>query len=139
MPHPGPSVSSTPDSNDHFFRNNFPISGKRLNTATHRNHNLLSIAGYPLTIAPAGTSLGIPLCAVAITPSPILQCPATPTCPARITFLPTSVDPARPTCAHSSVSSPTREPCATWTKLSILDPRSMWVSQTLARSMQAYG
>src|SRR6266571_6040519 len=137
MPHLGPSVSSTPDANNHFFRNTLPISGNRLNSATHRNHNLLSIAGYPLTIAPAGTSLGIPLCAVAIAPSPILQCPATPTCPASITFFPTSVDPASPACAHNKLSSPTFDPCPTCTKLSIFAPREMRVSPTLARSMHA--
>src|SRR3954470_3481613 len=95
------------------------------------------MAGYPLTTLPASTSLGMPLCAVATAPSPTLQCPATPTCPARITFLPTSVDPARPTCAHSSVFSPTDEPCPTCTRLSTFAPSPMRVSPTDARSMQA--
>ena len=51
-----------------------------------------------------GTSLGMPLCAVAMAPSPMVQWPATPTWPARMTFLPMVVEPARPTWAQSRVS-----------------------------------
>src|SRR5579884_2205052 len=103
-------------------RNIFANSGSRLKTATQRNHSLCSIAGYPLTTVPGATSLGMPDCAVATAPSPILQCPATPTCPARITLLPTSLEPANPTCAHSRLSSPTDDPCPICTRLSILEP-----------------
>ena len=63
-------------------------------------------------MAPAGISPWVPLCAVTITPSPILQCPATPTCPARMTFLPISVDPANPTWAHSVEFSRHQGSCA---------------------------
>ena len=35
--------------------------------------------------APGATEFGMPVCAVAMTPFPIVMCPATPTCPARVT------------------------------------------------------
>ena len=56
---------------------------------------------------------GIPVCAVATAPSPMVRWPATPTWPARMTFLPTWVEPERPTCEQSSVSAPTEEPWPT--------------------------
>src|SRR5262249_59235192 len=110
--------------------------GNLANTATLRRHCLVSIAGVPLTIATAATPLGIPVCAVALTPSPIVQCPATPTCPARITFLPISVDPARPTCAHSMEFSPVLQLWPTCTRLSSFVLWPIRVSPRLARSMQ---
>src|SRR5207248_10772858 len=75
----------------------------------------------------------MPVCAVAITRSPIVQCPATPTWPARITSLPTAVDPASPTCAHNSVLVPTDDPCPTCTRLSIFEPRPTRVCPHLHR------
>src|SRR6478672_2363126 len=88
-------------------------SGNLVKAVTLRSHCLWSNAGEPLTMEPAGISPCVPLCAVTITPSPILQCPATPTCPARITFLPSSVEPARPTWAHSMEFSATMQLCPT--------------------------
>jgi hypothetical protein len=38
----------------------FTNSGKRRKAAEQRSQSLLSMAGYPLTTAPAGTSFGIP-------------------------------------------------------------------------------
>src|SRR5260370_12171746 len=99
-------------------------SGSRLKSATDRSHCRLSIAGYPLTIFPGATSPGMPLCAVAIAPSPTVQWPATPTWPARITFFPIVVDPASPTFAQSSVSPPTGDPSPTRTRLSTFTPAS---------------
>src|SRR5579883_3128263 len=93
-------------------------SGRRLKIAVDLSHCRLSKAGDPLITLPAGTSCETPDCAVMITPSPSLQCPAMPTCPARMQFLPISDDPARPTCAHSSELAPTFDPCPTWTRLS---------------------
>jgi hypothetical protein len=54
-------------------RNLFKISGNLVAAATIRSHSRLSIAGYPLTTAPAATSPGIPVCAVATAPSPTVK------------------------------------------------------------------
>src|ERR1700757_2635354 len=109
-------------------------SGRRLKIAVDLSHCRLSNAGDPLMTLPAGTSCETPDCAVMITPSPSLQCPATPDCPARIAFFPISDEPARPTCAQSRLLAPTFDPCPTCTRLSIFTPGPTLVSPTLARS-----
>src|SRR5579884_3738109 len=68
----------------------------------------------------------------------MVRCPATPTWPARITLRPTLVLPASPTWPQSKVFSPTSQPWPTCTRLSILAPRRILVTPTLARSMQDF-
>ena len=55
----------------------------------------------PRRTSPASTELVMPVCAVALTPSPTVRWPATPTCPPNITLSPITVLPAMPTCAAS--------------------------------------
>ena len=88
-------------------------------------------------MAPGSTDAGMPVCAVAIAPSPIVRWPATPTWPARVTRLPTRVLPAIPTWPASTVSWPITTEWPTCTRLSILVPRPMRVSLMEARSMAA--
>src|SRR5260370_25982677 len=108
-----------------YFSFNFisrSSSGSRLKSATDRSHCRLSIAGYPLTIFPGATSPGMPLCAVAIAPSPTVQCPATPTWPARITFFPLVVDPTTPTSSSAHGYAPTFVPLPDWPIFSTFTP-----------------
>src|SRR5262245_57490394 len=113
----------------------FNSSGNRLKIAELLSHSLLSIAGYPETTLSASMEFGIPVCAVAMTRSPISRWPATPTWPVRMTLRPIFELPASPTWAQSSVSSPTSDEWPIWTRLSILAPRRIRVSPIVARSI----
>ena len=84
---------------------------------------------------PASTELGMPVCAVAMVPAPIVMWPATPTWPASVTLSSTFVLPAMPTWPASSTFFPIVTPCAICTRLSILLPAPTRVSPTAGRSI----
>ncbi len=97
---------------------------------------MLSTAGEPERIWLDSTSRGRPDWAVTMTLSPTVRWPEEADWPAKMQLSPISVEPARPVWPQIMLLAPSLEAWPTRTRSSILVPRPMRVSPTVARSMQ---
>ena len=100
------------------------------------SQSLLSTAGEPERTEFEATSRGRPLWAVTITLSPTVRWPEEADWPAKMQLSPILVEPARPVWPQIMLLAPSWEAWPTRTRSSILVPRPMRVSPTVARSMQ---
>ena len=100
------------------------------------SQSLFSTAGEPERTEFEATSLGRPLWAVTITLSPTVKWPEEADWPAKMQLSPIFVEPARPVWPQIMLLAPSWEAWPTRTRSSILVPRPMRVSPTVARSMQ---
>src|SRR5574341_108391 len=112
------------------------MSVRRSKTAELRTHATSGFAGEPATCAPGSRSCPTPDCALMTARSPMVRWPTMPDWPQQTTPIPSLVEPEIPTCDARIESGPISTLWAVWTGLSILAPRQMRVTPSVARSTQ---
>src|SRR5690606_3248204 len=116
-----------------YFPFRFP-SARLRKAAISRNACRMGCAGDPAQRSPAGMSCITPLPAASCARSPIVMWSAMPTRPPSITISPIVTDPDMPVFPAITQERPIFTLCATCTRLSILLPSPMIVSDKAPRS-----